>query len=963
MSSNRFRWVFCQLEVLRHCFPTNLRRILEELPKSLDETYKRILKEINNATREHAYRLLQCLAVASRPLRVEELAELLAFDLSTGGIPKLIADWRWEDQEEAVLSACSSLVSVIVDNGSRVVQFSHFSVKEFLISDRLASCMEDVSRFHIPIEPCHVILAQACLGVLLRLDDCTDEDSAEKIPLYRYADQYWDGHAEIGNVELQIKDAMDYFFDMDKPHFSAWVRIRDRFDLLKVSSSRSGPLPTVPPLAAPLYFAARKGFRGLLERLIMKHPQQVNHFGGLCGTPLHASVLWEHIEVAQLLLAHGADINSRSADNWTPLALASQAGHLEVGKWLLNVGADVNSQNLKDNLTPLHCAAYNGHLDVSRLLLECTAEVNARSDHGATPLHIASLNGKCDVVRLLLDHNADACIRDYYGNTPLRSAAAKGHLEVVRILLERNAEVNSQDDLASPLLHASVIGNRDVVRLLLDHNVDAHVHDNYGNTPLHLAAAYGHLEVARILLERNAEVNAQNAEGATTLLNPTWLKVYGSTRLLLDHTAEEHVRDKRMTAFHCAVCDGHFEAAELLRRLPLERRAEDNAHHELEFTGSVCYLLDRNPDEPVRVNKGMTPLYYAAYYGHLEVARLLLERNAEVNAQDDDGYTPFFCASASRNPDILQLLVDHNADEYVCNKGKTSLHYAVATGHLEAARLLLERDAEVNARDDRGFTPFFYASARGDPDVLQLLLDHNADEHVRSNKGSIPLHYAALYGHLEAAQLLLERNAEVNTQDNDGWTPFIRASEAGNLDVLRLLLDHNADAHVHDNMGKTSLHYAAAGGHLEVARLLLERNAEVNAQDNNGSTPFLIASMGWNPVVVRLLLAHNADEHARDNHGRTALHYMACNGYLESLLKRNTEVNNNGLTPFSCELEIWNTSVFQPLLDHIADVHVCDNNGNTPLHLAEACGHINVARLLLERSAKVDCAVAQLALR
>ncbi|KAH9170748.1 hypothetical protein EDB89DRAFT_2243945 [Lactarius sanguifluus] len=199
-----FRWVFCQLEVLRHCFPTNLRRILEELPKSLDETYKRILKEINNANREHAYRLLQCLAVASRPLRVEELAEVLAFDLSMGGIPKLISDWRWEDQEEAVLSACSSLVSVIVHNGSRVVQFSHFSVKEFLISDRLASCMEEVSRFYIPIEPSHMILAQACLGVLLRLDDGTDKDSAEKIPLVQYAAEYWDGHVAIGNVELHI---------------------------------------------------------------------------------------------------------------------------------------------------------------------------------------------------------------------------------------------------------------------------------------------------------------------------------------------------------------------------------------------------------------------------------------------------------------------------------------------------------------------------------------------------------------------------------------------------------------------------------------------------------------------------------------------------------------------------------------------------------------------------------------
>ena len=142
----RFRWVFCQLEVLRHCFPANLRCTFEELPKSLDETYKRILNEINNANRTLAYRLLQCLAVALRPLRVEELAEVLAFDLTTTGLPKLNTDWRWEDQEEAVLSACSSLVSVITNDDTRVVQFSHFSVKEFLTSNRLANCMKEVSQ-------------------------------------------------------------------------------------------------------------------------------------------------------------------------------------------------------------------------------------------------------------------------------------------------------------------------------------------------------------------------------------------------------------------------------------------------------------------------------------------------------------------------------------------------------------------------------------------------------------------------------------------------------------------------------------------------------------------------------------------------------------------------------------------------------------------------------------------------
>ena len=77
---------------------------------------------------------------AVRPLRVEELAETLAFDFNMEGlgIPKLNPDWRWEDQEEAVMSACSSLVIIIKDGDSRIVQFSHFSVKEYLTSDRLA---------------------------------------------------------------------------------------------------------------------------------------------------------------------------------------------------------------------------------------------------------------------------------------------------------------------------------------------------------------------------------------------------------------------------------------------------------------------------------------------------------------------------------------------------------------------------------------------------------------------------------------------------------------------------------------------------------------------------------------------------------------------------------------------------------------------------------------------------------
>jgi hypothetical protein len=72
-----------------------VRRILEELPESLDETYERVLKEIKKPNQKHTHRLLQCLVVAVRPLRIAELAEVLAVNFEEEGIPKLNPDWRW----------------------------------------------------------------------------------------------------------------------------------------------------------------------------------------------------------------------------------------------------------------------------------------------------------------------------------------------------------------------------------------------------------------------------------------------------------------------------------------------------------------------------------------------------------------------------------------------------------------------------------------------------------------------------------------------------------------------------------------------------------------------------------------------------------------------------------------------------------------------------------------------------
>ena len=173
--------------MLRHCIPASIRKTLDQLPKSLDDTYLRVLRQIPQANQVHAHRMLQCLVVAVRPLEVEELAELLAFefDATPEGIPKYCPSLRLNDQMQAVLSTCSSLVTIIdkwdkySDRSCHLVQFSHFSVKEFLVSNRLASSLHDISQYRICLETAHVTLTQACLGLLVYLDEHITEESVE----------------------------------------------------------------------------------------------------------------------------------------------------------------------------------------------------------------------------------------------------------------------------------------------------------------------------------------------------------------------------------------------------------------------------------------------------------------------------------------------------------------------------------------------------------------------------------------------------------------------------------------------------------------------------------------------------------------------------------------------------------------------------------------------------------------
>jgi hypothetical protein len=422
------------MELLRQCFPPSVRHILEELPDSLDETYERILREIRKPNQGHAHRLLQCLVVAARPLEVKELAEVLAFDFNTGGMPKLNPGWRWEDQEEAVMSACSSLVMIVKDGDSRVVQFSHFSVKEFLTADRLAEPIRDVTRYHIRLEAAHTILAQACLGVLLRLDNHVNLDNIKDFPLARYGAQYWPTHARVENVSSSVKDGMEYLFDVEKRHFSTWLWIYNE-DRLGRSMSTDRPER---PEAIPLYYAARLGFRDLAEHLIVKYPEHVNARGGDEATAMHAAASAGHANILSLLTEHGADVNGRGKRSGTPLHRASLNAKVEAGQVLLDRGADIDARGNVDD-TALICAACRGHVEFARMLLERGAPIDVPG-LGWTALHYAVMNCETQVARLLLEHGADVNVRYESGETPYEMGLRDGYHPIVELLSEYGAE-------------------------------------------------------------------------------------------------------------------------------------------------------------------------------------------------------------------------------------------------------------------------------------------------------------------------------------------------------------------------------------------------------------------------------------------------------------------------------------------------------------------------------------------
>jgi len=500
--------------MLRRCFPPSLRDTLDTLPPTLDETYERILLGIDEEKREYAHRLFQCLAVSVRPLCVEELAEVLAMHFGSGKLPYYHVDWRPEDPNEAILSACSSLVTIANVDGSQIVQFSHFSVKEFLTSDRLAEATANIFYYHIVTWCAHTIIAQASLSVLLYLGDWVDKKEIESFPFAVYAAQHWVDHARFDHVSSRVKIAMRVLFDLNNSSFSTWIWIYDIDHPLREHMFTSHPTP---PEAVPLYYATLCGFRNLARHILVTHPQHANARGGFYTTPLHAALAKGDIKTAVLLLKYDANVDALDNNGLSALHIASRSGRHDHVEFLLGHHADADILD-EDGETPLIASSCVGELEVAWGLLRRGAAVDFRDNEGWTPLYAASRYGHLDIVSLLIQSGADVNLCQNKGWTPLFTASRYGHLDVVRILIQNGAAVNlCEDDGWTPLFAASRYGYLDVVRLLTQSGAAVDLREDDGRTPLFAAARYGHLEVVRLLLQSGAAVDSRQKDGLTPL--------------------------------------------------------------------------------------------------------------------------------------------------------------------------------------------------------------------------------------------------------------------------------------------------------------------------------------------------------------------------------------------------------------------------------------------------------------
>lgn len=687
-----------------------------------------------------------------------------------------------------------------------------------------------------------------------------------------------------------------------------------------------------------VFSAIALGWTNTVRDLLSKNPRLSRFQNGVGETPLHWASYFGDIDSARMLLQAGSDVNSTNWQGLGPLDLAAAKAQNEVAKLLVADHAIVNRPyGVK---TPLHWAAELGNTPLLDFLLKSGAEPNAEDEHQQAPIDLAA-KGSHDpeVERLFASH---ARFRDGTNiTTPLHWAAANDNTNLIALLLKHGANIESRNEQGkTPLLVAHDHDNFSALEFLLALGADINAKDTNGNTALHLrAAAQSDLippqmrSMMEFLLAHGADVNARNYSGETPL--------------------------------HRVAAGKGFYTRDPAKESEAWIQPLVNHHANLE-------ARDRN---------GCTPLALATQNYNRPIIEALVKHGAQLNAQDKSGATIIEWALKRGNQteeevSLTRWLVEHGAGVAIAdNSGTTPLHVAVTgesylpdTGRMaQIVPLFLKCGANVNAVDSEGRAPlhlacnkyacdgsngtlwgedsvlpgdfetfkvYWVSGVEGDGYVPKILLTNGALANVRDHAGNTPLHYAAEAVRIGTVKALLDHHANRLVRNKNGQTPLDLAYEqAGGFQIVPLLQPTNVSGEIGD---------AAYRNDLKMAKAFLKDDPHnANASWLWGSTPLDWACNEGHLEMVKLLLANGAQVNpSHDDRGDVGrmvefnriMNYFAGNGIAWTNSDASGGQTNCGIPPPSLSA--------------------------SPLELAVANHHFEIAGLLIKHGAKVDLASA-----
>lgn len=568
----RFRWVGCQLDALGDSLNLPmLRKSLKNLPKTLDDTYARILCAIKEEHIKYVLSMLQWLVSSARPLRLEELAEVIAIDIYSN--PRFDVERRFLEKRDA-LKICSSLVTTVdvvndLFSGGEThteIKLAHFSVKEYLLSDRIR--MGPAERYSITHVGSNEYIGEACISYLLHFEDPSlfVLHDVSDFPLARYAARYWTQH--VRHADADARTVHQLTIDLFASETRAYGNLNWLYDpdyQRREASARKNYRFSPPPL----YYASQAGLVKA-TKLLIEAGADVNAGGGRCGSALQAAAASGTEDVVELLIAHGADVNFQGGLFGNALQAAAANGFQSLVEVLLAAAANVDAKGGEYSFA-LQAASFEGHHEIVKCLIAHGADVNAERGRYGNALLAAASEGHTSIVEQLLVHGADPNAEGGFFGRALHEAAGRGHQRVVELLVQHGAYVNLLGGDRFPLQAAAFEGQHEILEFLLHSGADVNAQGGYYHTALQAGSSGGSALVIEQLLANGAEVNLEGGTFGNALQAACYKGHEKCAHLLLLKRADAKMRGRYGNAMQVAIFRRHDGIVEKLKAAALEK--------------------------------------------------------------------------------------------------------------------------------------------------------------------------------------------------------------------------------------------------------------------------------------------------------------------------------------------------------------------------------------------------------